>query len=184
MQTITLDVERARRSKAMDIRNQLPVHPLTPDAQPPDGADGSLRVGGLVARPDALTAATLAALPRAPLTERFTSEEGWAVEGQAWEGIPLREALAACQPLPAARFVRVSAGSYWIALALDQIDHALLCDRLNGEPLSRAHGAPWRLVVAGGACFTSVKWVNTLELAAEPGAQTAEGIARGRLTGD
>ena len=54
MQTITLDVERARRNKAMDIRNQLPVHPLTPDAQPSDGADGSLRVGGLVARPGAL----------------------------------------------------------------------------------------------------------------------------------
>jgi DMSO/TMAO reductase YedYZ molybdopterin-dependent catalytic subunit len=76
----------------------------------------------------------------------------------------------------------VRAGNYWTALPLDQIDDALLCDRLNGEPLSRAHGAPWRLVVSGGACFTSVKWVSALELVAEPGEATAEAIARGRLT--
>lgn len=165
----------------MDIRDRLPEHPLTADEQPPDDADASLRVLGLAARPDALSSAALAALPRAPLAERFACEEGWAVEGLVWQGIRLGEALAACQPLPAARYVRVRAGGYWVALPLDQIDDALLCDRLNGEPLTRAHGAPWRLVVAGGACFTSVKWVSRLELAAEPGEATAERIARRRI---
>jgi DMSO/TMAO reductase YedYZ molybdopterin-dependent catalytic subunit len=165
----------------MDMRDRLPAHALTPDEQPPDDAAGGLRVVGLVERPQLLLPAALGALPRAPLVERFACEEGWAVEGMAWEGIPLREALAVCKPLPAAHAVRVRAGNYWTALPLDQIDHALLCDRLNGEPLSRAHGAPWRLVVSGGACFTSVKWVSTLELVAEPGEATAEQIARSRL---
>ncbi len=76
----------------------------------------------------------------------------------------------------------MSAGAYWVALPLDAAAGALLCDRLNDEPLAREHGAPWRLVVSGGACFTSVKWVGALELAAEPGEATAERIARGRLT--
>ncbi len=165
----------------MNIRDDLPVHPLPVDA-PECGAEvGSLRVGGLVWRSCILSAVELDALPHRRLAEPFACEEGWVVNDLVWEGIPLREALALCQPLPEARCVRVSAGSYWVALPLDELDHALLCDRLNGEPLTRAHGAPWRLVLSGGACFTSVKWVNALELAAEPGDATAERIARGRI---
>lgn len=78
-------------------------------------------------------------------------------------------------------YVRVYANNYWIALPLAQVNQALLCNRLNGAPLTQEHGAPWRLVISGGACFTSVKWVSMLELAAEPGDDTAERIARSRI---
>lgn len=163
----------------MDIRKALPVHPVEEPRS--DDMTGSIEIGGLVARPRALSAAELAELPRARRAERFVCEEGWAVEGLIWEGIPLREALARCAPLPEARYARVRAGAYWLALPLDELDRALLCDRLNDAPLTREHGAPWRLVLSGGACFTSVKWVSGVELAAEPGEPTAERIARSRL---
>ena len=165
----------------MNIRETLPVHtPMSQEAQSGDRA-GGLDVCGLVARPRVLSAAELSALPRERLTEPFVCEEGWAIERLTWEGIPLRDALACCTPLAVARFVRVSAGDYWLAIPMDELEGALLCDRLNGAPLSPEHGAPWRLVLAGGACFTSIKWVSRLELAAEAGAQTAEQIARGRI---
>jgi DMSO/TMAO reductase YedYZ molybdopterin-dependent catalytic subunit len=125
----------------------------------------------------------LGELPRMRLSERFTCEEGWSVDGLTWEGIPLSAVLALREPLPGARYVRVYAGPFWIALPLADCESALLCDRLNGEPLARAHGAPWRLVVPGSACFTSVKWVGALELAAEAGEATAEKIARARIAG-
>ena len=165
----------------MSIRDTLPVHPVDHQESRPDGAAGGLIVCGLVAQPRALTAAELAALPRTRRTERFACEEGWAVERLTWEGIALREALSLCAPLPEARYARICAGNYWLALSLDELDHALLCDQLNDAPLDRAHGAPWRLVLSGGACFTSVKWVSKIELAADAGVQTAERIARDRL---
>lgn len=165
----------------MDIRETLPIHTPVEAEVSAAGEFGSLDIRGGVARTDPLSMAELSALPRERLTERFACEEGWVVEGLTWQGIPLRAIVALCEPLPDVRYVRVCAEQYWLALPLDAVDRALLCDTLNEEPLSREHGAPWRLVVSGGACFTSVKWVNRLELAAEAGAQTAERIARDRL---
>ncbi len=168
-------------SAAVNIRKALPVHPVNDQAPQSDDTAGVVDIDGLVAQPRALSAAELAALPRARRTERFVCEEGWAVDGLIWEGIPLREVLARCAPLPEARYVRVFAGAYWLALPVDELDSALLCDRLNDAPLTREHGAPWRLVVSGGACFTSVKWVSKIEFATEAGEQTAERIALGRI---
>lgn len=165
----------------MNIRETLPVHPLTTQEARPGDEAGSLDVCGLVERPRVLAAAELATLPRERITDRFVCEEGWEVERLAWEGIPLRLVLARCAPLPEARYVHACAGAYWLAIPVDELDQALLCDRLNDAPLLREHGAPWRLVISGGACFTSVKWVSRLELAADAVAETAERIARGRL---
>ena len=165
----------------MNLRETLPVHALPSQESRPGGETGGLDLCGLVERPHVLSAAALGALPRERLSERFVCEEGWAVDHLTWEGIRLREVLALGEPFPDARFVRVGAGDYWLALPLGELDHALLCDRLNDEPLAPEHGAPWRLVLSGGACFTSVKWVSRLELAAEAGEATAERIARDRL---
>jgi len=60
----------------------------------------------------------------------------------------------------------VGAGSYVMPLALADARAAVLANELDDKPLSLEHGAPWRLVVPGGACYTSVKWVDRLELAA------------------
>lgn len=167
----------------MDIRKTLPIHALRSDELRAAGEDGAIRIEGMVARPRMLMAGELGELPHTRLAERFTCEEGWSVDGLTWGGIPLDAVLALCEPLSDAQYVRVCAGPFWIALPLADCGNALLCDRLNGAPLAREHGAPWRLVVPGGACFTSVKWVSALELAAEAGEATAERIARTRLAG-
>ncbi len=167
----------------MISRDALPIHALASEEIRPGDEAGGLHVCGFVEQPRVLSAADLAGVPRSRLDERFVCEEGWAVDHLEWEGIPLPEVLAICKPLPEARYVRVSAGPYSVALPLTDLQgsHVLLCDRLNGTPLLRELGAPWRLVVLGAACFTSVKWVSSLELTAERGETTAEVIARGRL---
>ena len=165
----------------MERRDALPIHPRPDEQQQRDGKRGALRLSGLVEQPGTLSAADLSTLPRVRLAEPFVCEEGWSVDGLVWEGIPLREVIARRGPLPEARYLRVSAGDYWLALSLTELEGALLCDRLNGAPLTPEHGAPWRLVLSGGACFTSVKWVDHLELAAAPGNATAERIARRRI---
>jgi DMSO/TMAO reductase YedYZ molybdopterin-dependent catalytic subunit len=156
----------------------LPSHPL-------DGAAKEikrrLRICGCVAYTLELEAADLAHLPRQTWQAPFSCEEGWTVPALTWEGWRLYSLLDLARPLPTARAVAVCAGSYAVWLTLEEAGRALLCDHLNGVPLSREHGAPWRLLVPGGKCYTSVKWVDTLLVSEAMGVSTAEEIARQRL---
>jgi DMSO/TMAO reductase YedYZ molybdopterin-dependent catalytic subunit len=161
----------------MDVRASLPNHPIA------DGvvhSTGALQVDGLAARPLRVDKDSLAQLPRTTLQEPFTCEEGWTVPGLRWSGIRLADILALAEPLPGAHFVRVCQGAFVLPLPLAEAETAILCDELNGAALTVEHGAPWRLVVPGAACYASVKWVERLQLAADPGNNTAQEIARSR----
>jgi DMSO/TMAO reductase YedYZ molybdopterin-dependent catalytic subunit len=164
----------------MELRDRLPTFPVPPAAAR-HAAQPTLEIRGLVARPQSLTPADLTGLARATHDEPFTCEEGWAVPGLRWGGVRLADVLALAEPLPAARFVRVGSGDYVIPVRLDEASAGLLCDTLNGAPLTVEHGAPWRLLLAGGACFSSVKWVTRLEVSAEAGEASGERIARARV---
>ncbi|MDR3574289.1 MAG: molybdopterin-dependent oxidoreductase [Anaerolineaceae bacterium] len=145
--------------------------------------DFRLQIDRLVEQPLELDLAALAGFPRLSFQDTFHCEEGWSAEDLAWRGIRLTDLLALSRPLPAARAVRIHSAQaeFVVPLSMEQAQKALLCDMLNGERLSLAHGAPFRLVVPGDVCFTSVKWVRRIELAAEAGLNKAERIALGRL---
>ncbi|WP_052889623.1 molybdopterin-dependent oxidoreductase [Thermogemmatispora carboxidivorans] len=160
---------------------QLPVLPSYPLGDVAEGIKRRLRICGCVAHTLELEAADLAHLPRQTWQAPFSCEEGWTVPALTWEGWHLRSLLDLAQPLPAARAVAVCAGSYSVWLTLEEAGQALLCDRLNGAPLAREHGAPWRLLVPGGKCYTSVKWVDTLLVGETAGISSGEEIARQRL---
>jgi len=161
-------------------RESLPTHPVPPDRHARSAAP-ALRIAGLVAQPLTVTPAELAALARVDLADDFTCEEGWSVRGLRWQGVRLADVLALARPDPSARFVRVSSGEYAVPLPLPEVDRAVLCDQLNGQPLPVEHGAPWRLVIPSGVCYTSVKWVDRLEVAAEAGDNSGQRIARARV---
>jgi DMSO/TMAO reductase YedYZ molybdopterin-dependent catalytic subunit len=163
----------------VDLREQLPIFAPSAD-DVARASQGLIRVDGLVARPLALTRADLDRLEREVLDEPFVCEEGWSVPGLRWRGIRLSQVLALAQPLPAARYVRAGSGAWVVPLALSDADGGLVCDELNGEPLTLEHGAPWRLVVSGAACYTNVKWLDHLELVAEAGEDNARRIAQER----
>jgi DMSO/TMAO reductase YedYZ molybdopterin-dependent catalytic subunit len=118
---------------------------------------------------------------RVDLHEAFRCEEGWSLPDLAWSGVRLSDVLALAEPVPGAGFVRICSGSYTLPLALAETQAALLCDALNHRPLPLEHGAPLRLVMTGGRCFTSVKWVDRLIVTLLPGSNDAERIARARL---
>lgn len=46
----------------------------------------------------------------------------------------------------------------------DALSHAILADRLNGEPLPSIHGGPIRFVMPGYYAVNSVKWVRRIAL--------------------
>lgn len=163
-----------------DVRDVLPIHAGRPPSRCGEG-EPTLRIDGLVRRAMDARAADLVGLMRIAHAEAFTCEEGWTVPAVRWRGVRLADVVALARPLPSARYVRVHAGEYIVPIPLDDAGAALLCEEMNGRPLPAAHGAPWRLLAPGGACFTSVKWVDRLELTAERGAGEGERIARARL---
>jgi DMSO/TMAO reductase YedYZ molybdopterin-dependent catalytic subunit len=162
----------------MELRDRLPVYEGPKGTRQAPGR--VLRIDGLVARPLTLRVSDLASLRREERTETFTCEEGWSVPGLHWRGIRLCDVIALAGPLPSACYVRVSAGGYAVPVSLAGAGRTLLCDELDGRPLRPAHGAPWRLLLPGRECFTSVKWVDRLEVTDAPGPEDGERIARRR----
>ena len=160
-----------------DRRIGLPVHPVPAKTRMPT----VLRLQGLISRQQVLRKADFAALPHVEISADFSCEEGWTVPGLRWQGVALQTLIILAQPLPEANYLRVGAGAYEVTLALDSLDGALLCDALDCQRLSPEHGAPWRLLVPGDRCFTSVKWVDRLEVASGPGEPLGERVARNRL---
>lgn len=160
------------------VTGKLPVHGSRSDR---DAATHVIRVDGLVGKQLELTLADLERLPQQDMTDDFTCLEGWTVPGVRWRGVPLKAVLSAAKPLAEARYVQVAAGKFSISLPWEATERALLATRLSDGALPPEHGGPVRLVVPGGECFSSVKWVDRVEVRAEPGADTAREIALGRL---
>lgn len=164
----------------MEVREQLPLHNV-PEAARVLAGRRSLVIEGLVEQPRAVTTRDLANLTRGELVGPFRCEEGWQVPGLTWRGPCLADVLAIARPTIDALWVRVCSGEYAVPVPLAGSEAVILADELNGEALTLEHGAPWRLIVPAGACFSSVKWVERLELAATPGPTSGEELARARL---
>lgn len=134
-----------------------------------------LRVSGLVDSPLRLTLADLTALPATDLTRDFQCVTGWRVTDVPWRGVLLRDLLdrAGVQPGAAALTFTSFDGVYTESLTLDQArrDDVLVAYRMEGAPVTTAHGGPVRLVVAPMYGYKSVKWLGGIEVTdrVEPG---------------
>jgi DMSO/TMAO reductase YedYZ molybdopterin-dependent catalytic subunit/glyoxylase-like metal-dependent hydrolase (beta-lactamase superfamily II)/rhodanese-related sulfurtransferase len=105
-----------------------------------------------------------------------------AVSHAEWSGVPLAAVLERAGPLGEAVDVLcegADAGrapdhaesmhfARGLPLAKAMHPDTLLAFRMNGEPLSRSHGAPVRLLVPGWFGVCSVKWLTRLEVLDRP----------------
>ena len=157
--------------------SSLPVHPHPPL----DLREYRLRVDGLVDQPVELSIGDLMELPQQELEDDFTCLEGWVVPQIRWRGVQLATVLGLVAVRPEARWVQATFEEFSLPLPLDRAGSALLALMLDGAPIPVEHGAPVRLLVPDGECFTSIKWLEHLELRSTPAANTAEMIARARL---
>lgn len=143
----------------------------------------TLHIDGLVSRPQHLIPEDVVSLPRTSCAGVLQCEHRADEGNQVWAGISLRELLRLAQPQPEARYVRVHAQEYCVPFALSEIDQAVLVESIDGQPLSKERGAPWRLFVPESHCHVNVKWVDRLELTATRGSTPEERAARARQRG-
>jgi len=164
----------------MSVPREVPGLPEHPHSEL-DLQSYALRVDGLVSHPLTLALDDLRRLPQHPFDADFVCLEGWVAPDQHWAGVALSNVLELAGVDESAAWVQLSSADFSLPLPLDQAGTALLALDLEGAALTPAHGAPVRLVVPGGECFTSVKWVDHIELRAEPAEDTARRIALARL---
>jgi DMSO/TMAO reductase YedYZ molybdopterin-dependent catalytic subunit len=127
-----------------------------------------LEIGGLVQRPRSLTYAEVLALPRVEQVSTFHCVTGWTVQNVHWAGVRFRDLLDLVEPLPSAHAVRFVSleQPYNDSLTLEQtqLHDVLLAYELDGQPLSRPHGAPVRVVIPEMYGYKGVKWLTRMEL--------------------
>jgi DMSO/TMAO reductase YedYZ molybdopterin-dependent catalytic subunit len=136
-----------------------------------DRTSWRLKIGGLVGRPLALDYAALRRLPRVEQVSTFHCVTGWTVKNVHWAGVRIADAIGPAQPRSRARALRfVSAEKPYVDyLTLDQsrLHDVLLAYEMDGKPLSRAHGAPLRLVIPDMYGYKNVKWLERIDLVPE-----------------
>jgi DMSO/TMAO reductase YedYZ molybdopterin-dependent catalytic subunit len=127
-----------------------------------------LEITGLVRNPVQLTYAQLRALPRAHQVSDFHCVTGWSVDNVRWGGVRFRDLLDLAEPLPTARAIRFVSleQPYNDSLTLDQarLPNVMLAYDMDGQPLSRPHGAPARVVIPEMYGYKGVKWLTRMEL--------------------
>jgi DMSO/TMAO reductase YedYZ molybdopterin-dependent catalytic subunit len=127
----------------------------------------TLRVFGEVEQELELTWEQFGELPRADTTQDIHCVTRWSRFDARFDGVHWRELARLCRPLPSAHFAIAHAEHGFTAnvpLASLEADDALLATHGDGEPLTRDHGWPLRLVVPGKYFWKSAKWLRGIEL--------------------
>jgi len=96
---------------------------------------------------------------------------GGLMSNAEWVGVPLRSLIETARPRPEARRVVLHASDGYVhvlPLAKAMEPTTLVAYRMNGLPLPHRHGYPARVLVPGTYGEVSVKWVDRIELTAEP----------------
>jgi DMSO/TMAO reductase YedYZ molybdopterin-dependent catalytic subunit len=152
---------------AVPIGDGWRIYAVDPPYPKFDPATWRLRIDGLVAHPHELSYTQLRALPAARQTSDFHCVTGWSVPGVRWGGVRFDDLLAAAGPLPTARALRFASAAepYVDTLTLAQLraaPDAMLAYDMDGEALTREHGAPVRAVMPKMYGYKGTKWVQRI----------------------
>jgi DMSO/TMAO reductase YedYZ molybdopterin-dependent catalytic subunit len=140
-------------------------------------------LGGLVDNPMTLSVPDLMATTgRISLVSQVSCPDGIGTAGAVYEGVPIESLLDLAGVQARAQYVCVGSGPFAASFAIESLDRrqSILATLKNGEPLTWEDGGPVRLVVAKGACFDTVKWVERLSIDEDSSGGTALSIIKSR----
>ena len=154
------------------------LHSLIPDGwriysvNPPwptfDPATYRLTIDGAVSKPLTLTWDDVMGLPQASQTTTFHCVTGWTVSNVHWRGVRLSTLWDMVQPTAEAKFANfISMEQPYVdtlSMAQTTLPQVMLAHTMGDAPLSRAHGAPMRLIIPEMYGYKNVKWLHRIEL--------------------
>jgi len=129
-----------------------------------------LKVEGLVRNPMELTWEKFNQLPQIEDVSDFHCVTTWSKYDCRWGGVPFTEIYERADPEPEAKYVFfTSYDDYTTNLPLDQLldDDVLIATRFEGEPITREHGGPARIIVPKLYGWKGAKFVRKIEFMAE-----------------
>ncbi len=130
-----------------------------------DMSQWGLSVRGLVEHPRTFTYEDLFGFPVVSQVSRLKCVECWSATA-TWEGFQFKNLVAQVRPKPSARYVYFrSADSYYESYPLDEMlrPRVLLVLRMDGQPLSRDHGFPLRLIAPFKYGYKNIKYITGIE---------------------
>ena len=134
-----------------------------------DLATWDFRVFGAVESPITLTWEELQALPATEVTLDIHCVTRWSRFDTRFRGVSWATLAELVKPKPSARYVVAHAEQDFtsnVPIAALQDEGALIAYEADGEPLTREHGWPLRLVIPSRYFWKSAKWLRGLELVA------------------
>jgi DMSO/TMAO reductase YedYZ molybdopterin-dependent catalytic subunit len=132
-----------------------------------DLATWDLTIDGEVERPLTLTWEQLLELPSREITVDIHCVTRWSRFDTRFKGVHWSELAKLVSPKPGARFVVAHAEQGFtsnIPLAALEEETSLIAYEADGEPLTKEHGWPVRLVVPTRYFWKSAKWLRGLQL--------------------
>jgi|SRR5829696_2647303 len=139
-------------------------------------ADAVVEIGGAVTEPFAVAVADLTTRPRRQLAADFHCVSGWTASDLHWDGVAFGDFYRLhIEPMlrPGAVVTHLEFcgidGFRSVVVLEDALDEGvLLADHLDGEPLSRDHGAPLRLVSPAQYGYISTKHLCRIDVHTAP----------------
>ncbi|MBI3805706.1 MAG: sulfite oxidase-like oxidoreductase [Nitrospirae bacterium] len=132
--------------------------------------DWTLSIQGEIEQPITWTFDQFAALATDSAVTDFHCVTTWSIFDARWEGLFFRKLIDLVRPHPDAKFVYfTSYDGYSTNLPLSVCDDAdvLVALKWNGQPLSKEHGGPARMVVPKRYAWKSAKWIKEIHFMKE-----------------
>ena len=124
-----------------------------------------LDIDGAVAERLSLSLADFMALPHADSVSDMHCVTQWSRYDNTWQGVPARAIVERVRPEAAVKHVIfTSHDGYTTNVHLDQFDQpdVFLVDRWEGQPISRQHGGPVRVLIPRLYLWKSPKWIRRI----------------------
>lgn len=133
-----------------------------------------LRIGGQVETPLHWTLPEFMALPQQDFLSDIHCVTQWSRYDNHWRGVATKTLLDLVKPKPGAAHVLFTAYDGYttnVKLSVFAEENVLLAHSWEGQPISREHGGPVRVVIPDWYLWKSAKWVTRIELVAvdQPG---------------
>jgi DMSO/TMAO reductase YedYZ molybdopterin-dependent catalytic subunit len=126
----------------------------------------SLRLFGLVEEERTLDWSAFTALPQTQERSDIHCVTSWSRYDNDWSGVSTRTLLDLVRPLQRATAVMLhSYDGYTTNVRLDDFaaPDALIAAHWSGQPITRAHGGPARLILPHLYFWKSAKWLGAIE---------------------